>query len=280
MRNARYILMLVCLFPVFLSACGSRAVSNANVDAPTASLPPATPQPTAVPTPAIPNLQADLTDDRNKTTTSPIGKFDFQNHSYQLPRGWENPDGSDSKLVNGRLAPIGVSVNGKMSYAEKADPKSGRRIGLSYVSTKFLDVTGDGVDEALVVLKVETGGSAIPQIVYVFNWKDGKPDLIWIFRTGDRADGGLKDLRAEHGLFVVELYGQDRFLLGQTETGKITGDVEQLCCPTHFTRTVYKWNGKNFLMQGKRLSFRTADPNAAPVENMGDTSNAKPKPRK
>ena len=67
---------------------------------------------------------------------------------------------------------------------------------------------------------------------------------------------------------MIELYGQDRFLLGDTETSKITDDEEQLCCPTYFTRSRYKWNGRNFLLQGKRLTFLTADPAAAPVENM------------
>jgi hypothetical protein len=104
--------------------------------------------------------------------------------------------------------------------------------------------------------------------------------LIWPFRTGDRADGGLKDLRLENGNLVIELYGQDRFILGQTETGKITNDIEQLCCPTHFSRSVYKWNGKNFLMQGKRLTFSIADPSTPPVENLGDIVNAPPKSKK
>ena len=128
--------------------------------------------------------------------------------------------------------------------------------------------SGDGGDEAFVILKVETTGNAIPQLVYVYSWKDDKPELIWNFRTGDRADGGLKDLRAEDGALVIELYGQDRFLLGQTETGKITGDEEQLCCPTHFTRTAYKWNGRNFQLQKARLTYSIADPSEPPAENM------------
>ena len=81
-------------------------------------------------------------------------------------------------------------------------------------------------------------------------------------------------MRVENGLVVVELYGQDRFLLGQTETGKIGDDREQLCCPTYFTRTLYKWNGNAFTMQGKRLTFPMNDPKATPVENMGETANA------
>lgn len=150
---------------------------------------------------------------------------------------------------------------------------TGEKIGLSYETTRFFDITGDGQEEAIVILKIVTAGSAIPQLVYIYTWKDDAPELIWNFRTGDRADGGLKDLRPEEGMLLVEIYGQDRFLLGEVETGKITGDEEQLCCPTHFTRTRYKWNGKNFLMQGKRMTYAVADPNAPPIENLGDIVN-------
>lgn len=260
-------------------SCGS------NVEAPPAhsetavmtQTPEPTPQPTAVPTPAIPNLQSELLDGRNKTTDSPLGKFDFKNYSYPLPRGWENPDGSDITLVNGRRQPKVVDVGSEPSDEERMVAKAERRIGMSYVTTKYLDVNNDGQDEALVILKIETAGSAIPQVVYIYTWKDNKPELIWTFRTGDRADGGLKDLRAENGMLVIELYGQDRFVLGATETGKIGDDIEQLCCPTHFSRSSYKWNGTSFLMQGKRLTFSVVDPSAAPIENMADIVNARSK---
>lgn len=258
---------------LFFASCTSAVRSDQNNTAPTAELAPP-PSPTPLPTPNIPNLQAELTDDRNKTTASPIGQFDFKNYTYELPRGWQNPDGStEITLTDGKLAPVEKNISDTMDDASRADAKAQRRIGMSYVTTKFFDVTGDGQDEALVVLKIETGGSAVPQLVYVFDWKSGAPELIWPFRTGDRADGGLKDLRAEGGELVVELYGQDRFLLGQTETGKITGDEEQLCCPTYFTRTTYKWNGKNFLMNKQRLTYSLANPSAPPVDKLGDIVN-------
>jgi len=275
--------MKVCLicFAVFLSACLAGCVSKAETDLNATStqdmvLRSAPEKPKASPTPQIPDLQAELTDDRNKTTISPIGQFDFKNFTYELPRGWQNPDGStEITLTNGLIEPIEGTVQEGMDPEEKADQKAKRRIGMRYVTTKYFDVTGDGEDEALVVLKIETGGSAVPQLVYIYSWKDGKPELVWPFRTGDRADGGLKDLRPENGDLVVELYGKDRFLLGQTETGRIGDDIEQLCCPTNFTRTVYKWNGKNFLMQGKRLTYLMADPTAPPIVNMADDLNSK-----
>ena len=276
MRNSKDIAAFLAIAVLlFTASCGSpsdaahTSVESAPVAAASPAEAPKAFQPAAEPSPAIPDLQKEIMDDRGKTTNSPLGTFDFKNHTYELPRGWQNPDGTtEITLVNGKVAPVEAATSEDMDPETKAAVKAERRIGMSYVTTKYFDITGDGEDEALVILKIETAGSAIPQLVYVFTWKDGKPELIWPFRTGDRADGGLKDLRAENGELVVELYGRDRFILGQTETGKITGDEEQLCCPTFFTRSRYKWNGKNFLMQGKRLTFSVADPNAPPQENL------------
>lgn len=260
-------------------SCSSQVETSKNAEPPLAVIPNSAPvKPKS--NPDIPNLQNEILDDRDKISGSPIGNFDFKNYSYELPRGWENPDRSEILLVNGRIAPVAVDIDESMTGEEKADRKAMRRIGLSYVTTKYLDLTGDNSPEAIVVVKIETGGAAIPQVVYIFAWKDDKPELIWMFRTGDRADGGLKDIRASAGEVVIELYGQDRFILGQTETGKVTGDEEQLCCPTFYSRTVYKWNGRNFLLQGKRLTFSITDPKAPAIENLGDKINAEARSKK
>jgi hypothetical protein len=266
---------------LFGSACRRaevRDTQNAAVmPAVSAATPISSPGPEKSP---FPNLQAELLDDRNKTTTSPLGQFDFKNFSYPLPRGWQNPDNADLVLTNGRLEPVSADTDLGMDPDQIAEARAKRRIGASYVTAKYLDVNGDGQDEAIVVLKIETTGSSIPQLVYVYEWKDGRPEMLWNFGTGDRADGGLKDIRLESGIVVIELYGQDRFLLGSSETGKITGDEEQLCCPTFFTRTAYKWNGKNFQLQGKRLTFSVADPSSPPQENLAEIVNAKERSKK
>lgn len=268
---------------LFSASCGTSVQEEQTVSAAEPAQPEASPSVAFVepqPSPAIPDLQAEIMDDRGKTTNSPLGTFDFKNFTYPLPRGWHHPDGDEIVLVNGKLQPKFKDIQEEMSPEDKAAARAERRIGMSHVTTKFLDVDNDGEDEAGVVLKIETGGNAIPQLVYIFGWKDGAPKLQWNFRTGDRADGGLKDIRAENGELVIELYGQDRFLLGQTETGKITGDEEQLCCPTFFTRTFYKWNGKNFLMQRKRLTYEAANLSATPIENFGDIMNDPVKSKK
>jgi len=265
---------------LIVTSCGGNAdATGSKLETTNTPASPAEP-PDTQPSPEIPDLQAELLDSRGKTTASPLGNFDFRNFTYPLPRGWHHPDGDEITLEDGKLAPKLRDITDEMSPEEKAEARAERRIGMSYVTTKYLDVDNDGEDEAAVVLKIETGGNAIPQLVYIFGWKDRKPELQWNFRTGDRADGGLKDIRAENGELVIELYGQDRFLLGQTETGKITGDEQQLCCPTNFTRTFYKWNGKNFQLQRKRLTFETANPAAPPIENLGDIMNDPVKAKK
>ncbi len=208
--------------------------------------------PTKTPVPKYPDLQAEILDGKNTVTNAPIGKFDFGNFDYPLPSGWKDKDGNEATLENGTR--------------EMTEEK----IGLSIVTIKYQDLTGDDEPEAIVVLKIETGGSAIPQLVYIFDWQNNEPHLIWSFRTGDRADGGLKTLYAENGDLIIELYGQDRYIFGAVETMKIVGDKEDLCCPTDFTRTHYKWNGRTFQMQGKRETFSTKDKNAPPIENLND----------
>jgi hypothetical protein len=239
--------LLVCLVAVFLiGACGLTDAESAN------------PTPVRVPenelesAPEIPVAELELVETRNSKTDSEIGKFDFKNFTYPLPRGWQDVDRGELMLVDGR----------RRTTEEK--------IGMEYLSTKFFDANGDGVDDAVVILRIGTAGNAIPHIAYVFEWKNEKPELIWYFRTGDRADGGLKNIYPEDGDVVVELFGKDRYIFGEMETLKITGDEVQLCCPTYFTKTKYKWKNGAFSMDGDRLTYPVGDPEAEPVANMGE----------
>ena len=93
----------------------------------------------------------------------------------------------------------------------------------------------------MVALGVDNHGSAIPDYVYIFTMENGKLKLIWEFETGDRADGGLRNVYADNGQLVIELFGKDRVIGGQLYKGD-----EGLCCPSSFTRTRYKWTGKQF----------------------------------
>ena len=113
-------------------------------------------------------------------------------------------------------------------------------------------MTGDGQDEAIVVIKIETTGSAVPQIVYVFTYKEDQPELIWYFRTGDPPTAASKTCGPKTANSFSSFTVRTDSCLARHETSKITDDFEQNCCPTFFTRSSYKWNGRKFQMQGKR----------------------------
>lgn len=93
----------------------------------------------------------------------------------------------------------------------------------------------------MAVISIANRGSAILHHVYVFTIENRRPKLLWSFETGDRADGGIRQIYAQQGQLVVELFGKDRII------GKelFKGD-EPLCCPKSYTQTRYRWTDKKF----------------------------------
>ncbi len=109
-----------------------------------------------------------------------------------------------------------------------------RGLAITFGSVAYTDLTGDGVDEAIVVLDIITGGSSMPNCVYIFSQQDAKGQKItdlWDFETGDRADGGLRGIYEENGNMIFETYSPE--------------DNLGACCPRYYVRETYKWeNGK------------------------------------
>ena len=122
------------------------------------------------------------------------------------------------------------------------------------------DVTGDGIEEAMMMLGIESHGSAIPEIVYIFGLSKGKPTLLWSFETGDRADGGLRQVYADHGNLVVELFGKDRVIGRDLYRGD-----EPLAGPRSFTRARYEWREGEFRMKGSPEVLPNPSDNASPI---------------
>jgi hypothetical protein len=123
----------------------------------------------------------------------------------------------------------------------------GSGVGLSEVI--YGDVTGDGQEEAIVVLLFLTWGSSMPRCVYIYAWDQQRPKFLWAFDTGDRAYGGLRHIMAENGRLLVELYGNGKIigkdLYAEDKTNR------GACCPTLFTRARYKWTGNRFRLASK-----------------------------
>ncbi len=130
------------------------------------------------------------------------------------------------------------------------------------------DITGDGEEEAMLALGVESRGSAIPHVIYIYGIQGNHPKLLWRFEDGDRADGGLRRVYAENGGLVIELYGKRADGKGKivgsdlfAEDGMMGGD----CCPSHFTRARYKWNGKRFVLRGEPEVLSNPEGHGSPI---------------
>lgn len=131
---------------------------------------------------------------------------------------------------------------------------------VSLVSVAYGDVTGDGSEEAMVVLFENVKGSAIPYYVYVYTLDRLKPKVLWSFETGDRGDGGLRKVYAENGGLVVELYGKNTGI-GDIDNREDAG----ACCPKSFTRIRYQWRSQKFRQKGSREVLPNPLSNAALV---------------
>ena len=165
---------------------------------------------------------------------SSIRLIDFANFTYP------------SKPVYSQGPETYTLQNGTYQGVEERD-----RIGLA--SLIYGDATGDGIEEALIVINMSVRGTAIPYFVYIYSMENQKPILLWAFAAGDRADGGLRQVAAAGGELIIELYGIGK-TIGKNlyaEDGMKGGD----CCPTHFTRARYAWQGKAFEQKGTAEVF-------------------------
>ncbi len=131
------------------------------------------------------------------------------------------------RLRNGELLP-------------KQRTASGRPLDkwLKLADVEYGDVTGDGNEEAIIDLGWITGGSAIPDLIYIYTLRNAHPKVLWAFETGDRADGGYMNVYADNGELLVELAGKDK-IIGKN-LYEDDGTKNGVCCPTFFTRTRYQ----------------------------------------
>lgn len=109
--------------------------------------------------------------------------------------------------------------------------------GFALQSVEYAEVTGDGREEAIVVIHYLSGGTQKTHYVYIYSFADGKPKLLAYFHTGDRAYSGLSKVSGVDGKLVVELFDPE----------KKTGD----CCSSGIVRTRYKWHSGRFEAFGK-----------------------------
>jgi len=222
MKDEKFLILKILILSIALSACQKIMTENERIES--QPLPSVSPTLNLSPTPiADPNLP-------------PIRKIDFSNFTY--PEIEDFPETFTLK-------------NGEKPF------KHGEEIGIDLGRTEYSDVTGDGEEEAILTMSIQTGGSSIPNLIYIYTLENGKPKLLWGFMTGDRAGGGLKKVYTENDELIVELFGKDRFIESKNvfDFPNEIGLKNGLCCPTDFTKFRFEWNGKKFVIKVKPELF-------------------------
>lgn len=168
-----------------------------------------------------------------------IRDVDFRNFTYpRLPTG-------KCSMRTVRLS------NGEYQASERRVPRkvpSNDCWSVAMTPVVYGDVTGDGREEAMIVLYAERGGTESSNDVFVYSRRNNRLVLLWKFETGDRAEGGLVKIYAENGKLIVELAGKNKFIGGNFygHDDTFTGD----CCPTMITRSKYQWIRGAFRRRG------------------------------
>jgi hypothetical protein len=122
--------------------------------------------------------------------------------------------------------------------------------GFTLQQVKYADLTGDGKEDAIVVLLYQSGGTQTTNYIYIYSLENGKPRLLAYCHTGSRAYLGLYKVYGEHGNLVVELL----------DPRKREGD----CCSSGFVRTRCRWDGGRFVAVG-RNEYGSAEVETRPL---------------
>src|SRR5260370_42327932 len=110
------------------------------------------------------------------TAGQSLRRFDFKNFEYP----WNGPPGWSDHLEWLKVSePNRVQlVNGRWQFVSNGDSNEkgssqASFSGLTLESVQFGDVTGDGVDEAIVVLRFDTGETQYSHYTYIYSSEAG-----------------------------------------------------------------------------------------------------------
>jgi hypothetical protein len=99
------------------------------------------------------------------------------------------------------------------------------------------DLNGDGKEEAVVTTSMNTGGTGNFSSGIIFTMKNGKPFILTEFEGGDRAYGGIRSVKIDKGVFILQ----------QNDVGEAGG----ACCPEFSVTTMFELKGGKLVQLGK-----------------------------
>ena len=155
-----------------------------------------------------------------QTNAQAIRKVDFRNFSYNT---CFDEDKKTTRITNGK-------------YARKIkDGDSSYGVYFEVRAVVYGDLDGDGQEEAVVDTICNSGGTGQFTDGLVYRMQNGKPVQIGSVGVGDRADGGLHEVKFVNGQLKVARYGGN----------------SGACCPDYIETYTYKLTGKGLVEAGK-----------------------------
>ncbi len=148
---------------------------------------------------------------------SDIRKVDLKNFTYEPACTGEKPEK--------------VTVKDGEISREKQEAGYVDRFFFKVFNITYGDVTGDGIDDAVVLSTCNTGGTGNFTEGWVISMRGGRPGVTAHIPGGDRAEGGLRDAQIEGGQLIIR--------------SNDPGEGGGACCPQVVVTTRYKViNGK------------------------------------
>jgi hypothetical protein len=135
-----------------------------------------------------------------------IHRIDFRNFAYRPAcLQWPLNTGKITREFYQR-ADKGEAIRVKDSSFEGKD-KEGGPVTLYVSDIVYGDLNADGTDEAVVLTTCNTGGTGQFDEGYIYTMRNSKPVLLSRIQGGDRSNGGIRGVRIQDGLLIVERLG-------------------------------------------------------------------------
>ena len=158
---------------------------------------------------------------RRRVAQAGVRRIDFRNFKYK-------GDGENIRVARGRGT---YKSAGDLNFAYTIDS----------VKVVYGDVTGDGREEAVVVLYYDGGGTGWFSRGFLFAARKGRLALLATFEGGDRADGGIREVSIKGGVLSVQ----------RNELERLNGVISGLCCPVYWVTTDYRLDGRRLVPFGE-----------------------------
>lgn len=189
----------------------------------------------------------------SQSFSTEIRSVDFKNFSYP----WVQPSVWPDHLqwMSLRLNQHVDLVDGRWVDRDR-NRKDAPFTGLTLEGVEYATLSNDRSEDAVVVLRYDSGGTQYHYWVYIYSGSNEPPPaLLGFFHAGDRA---------AHGLYRV--FVKDRTLNVQLfDPKKGEGD----CCSSGYLDYQFHWNGRGFESVGNPIPGRVESTSRRPVSIFG-----------